>query len=45
MNTISTSLTDFTATTNLLVRADPGSTARGAIIRYFTMFALLALIL
>ena len=45
MNTIATPLTDFTATTNLLMGTNPAATARGAIVLYFSVLALLTLVL
>lgn len=45
VNTVSTSLTNFTATTNLPVRANSGPATKDAIVLYFSMFALLVLVL
>ena len=45
MNTVPASLTDFTATTNLLMGTDPSTAARGAIVLYFSVLALLTLVL
>jgi len=43
--TVPTSLTNVTATTNLPVRANSGPATKDAIVLYFSMFALLALVL